>query len=67
MGGLKTEREVANIRVGAEVRLILLRQRGAAPIGGEARSIAGVGKWRIAELAADTSWHAVVRQASGVS
>ncbi len=37
MGGLMTEWEIGNIRVGTEARLILLRQRGAAPIGGEAR------------------------------
>jgi hypothetical protein len=70
-GGLKTEWEVGNIRVGTEVRMILLRQRGAAPIGGEARSVAGAalmpGKWRIAELVTDKSWHAVVRPASGAS
>jgi hypothetical protein len=68
-GGLKTEWEVGNIRV--EVRMILLRQRAAAPIGGEARSVAGAalmpGKWRIAELVTDKSWHAVVRQASAAS
>jgi hypothetical protein len=62
---------VIAIRVGAEVRMILLRQRGAASIGGEARSVAGAalmpGKWRIAESAADKHWHAVVRQASGAS
>jgi hypothetical protein len=62
---------VIAIRVGTEVRMILLRQRGAAPIGGEASSVAGAalmpGNWRIAELAADKNWHAVVRQASGAS
>jgi hypothetical protein len=70
-GGLRTEWEVGNIRVGTEVRLILLRQRGAAPIGGKARSVAGAalmpGKWRIAELVTDKSWHAVIKPASGAS
>jgi hypothetical protein len=71
MGGLKTEWEVGNIRVGAEVRMILPRQRGTAPIGGKARSVAGAalmpGKWRIAELVTDKSWHAVIKPASSAS
>jgi hypothetical protein len=49
MGGLKTEGEVGNMRVGTDVRMILLRQRGNAPIGGEARSVAG-------GLGAPTDW-----------
>jgi hypothetical protein len=63
MGGLKTEWEVGNIRVENEVRMILLRRRVAAPIGGEARSVAGAalmpGNWRVAELVTDKSWHAL--------
>ncbi len=63
-GGLKTEWEVGNIRVGVEVRLILLRQRGNVPIEGEARSVAGAalmpGKWRVVELVTDKSWRAVI-------
>jgi len=63
-GGLKTAWEVGNIRVGTEVRMILLRQRGNAPIGGAARSVAGAalmpGKWRVAELVTDKSWHAII-------
>jgi hypothetical protein len=35
MGGLRTEWEVGNLRVGTEVRMILLRQRRVAPIGAE--------------------------------
>ena len=67
-GGLKTQWEVGNMRVGTEVRMILLRQRGATPIGGEARSVAGAalmpGKWRVAELVTDKPWHAVIRPVS---
>ena len=62
-GGLKTAWEVGNIRAGTEVRMILLRQRGSAPIG-EARSVVGAalmpGKWRIAELVTDKDWDGVV-------
>jgi hypothetical protein len=48
--------------------MILLRQRGTAPIGGEARAVAGAalmpGKWRVAELVTDKNWHAVIRPVS---
>jgi hypothetical protein len=63
-GGLKTAWEVGNFRVGAEVRMILLRQRGNVPLGVEGRSVAGAalmpGKWRIAELVSDKDWHGVI-------
>ena len=56
------------MRVGTEVRMILLRQRGRAPIGDEQRTVAGAalmpGRWRIAELVSDKSWHAVIRRVS---
>lgn len=66
-GGLKTEWEVGNIRVGTEVRLILLCQRGNAPFGGEPRTVAGAalmpGKWRVTKLVNDKSWDAVIEPA----
>lgn len=76
-GGLKTEWEVGNIRAGTEVKMILLRQRGNAPIGGEARSVAGAvlmpGKWRVVKLVPDIeqvpgkNWHAVIEPAPAAS
>ena len=65
-GELKTAWEVGNIRVGTEVRMILLRQRGYAPIG-EPRSVMEAalmpGKWRVAKLVADKDWDGVIEPA----
>jgi len=53
-GGLRTAWEVGNIRPGAMVRLILLRQRGNVSYGQNKRSVAGAalmpGKWRVAKM-----------------
>jgi hypothetical protein len=38
-GGLKTAWDVGNIREGAEVRMILVRQRGSVPLGQGGRQI----------------------------
>jgi hypothetical protein len=63
-GGLKTQWEIGNIRVGTDVRMILLRQRGNLPIGQKGRAVAGAvlmpGKWRIVELVSDRDWQAVI-------
>lgn len=63
-GGLKAQWEVGNIRIGTEVRMILLRQRGAVPIGAGPRAIGGatlmLGKWRIVEMPQDKDWQAVI-------
>jgi hypothetical protein len=44
--------------------MILLRQRGNAPIGGEPRSVAEAalmpGNWRVAELVNDKDWQGVI-------
>jgi hypothetical protein len=70
-GGLKTQWEVGNIRVGTEVRTILLRQRGDVPITQPGRSVAGAvlmpGKWRVVELVDDKDWDAVIEPASATS
>src|SRR5271155_4514355 len=59
-GGLRNQWEVGNIRIGTEVRMILLRQRGNLPIGVPGRSVAGAalmpGKWRVAELVSGENW-----------
>ena len=69
-GGLKTQWEVGNIRVGIEVRLILLRQRGNLPIGEPGRVMAGAvlmpGKWKVTELVTGKDWAAIVEPAAGV-
>lgn len=66
-GGLKTAWEVGNIRVGTEVRMVLLRQRGNAVIG-EPRCVAGAalmpGLWRVVEMVANEDWQAVIEQVS---
>ena len=53
-GGLKTQWAVGNIRVGTEVKLILLRQRGKEVLGEGGRSVKDAslmpGKWRVAEI-----------------
>lgn len=52
-GGLKTAWEVGNIHVGAEVTVILVRQRGKAPPG-QPRTVAAAalmpGKWRVVKM-----------------
>jgi hypothetical protein len=67
-GGLRAEWEVGNIRVGTEVRMILLRQRGNLPIGEHGRSVGGAvlmpGKWRVAEMISDKDWQAIIEPAS---
>lgn len=64
-GGLRTQWEVGNIRVGTEVRMILLRQRGNVPIGEPGRTVASAalmpGKWRVVE--AGKNWDADVEPA----
>ena len=66
-GGLKAQWEVGNIRVGTEVRMILLRQRGNTPIGEPGRSVAGAvlmpGKWRVAEMVEGKKWDATIEPA----
>jgi hypothetical protein len=63
-GGLRTAWEVGNVRVGTEVRLILLRQRGNLEIGRPGRSVAEATllpeKWRVVEMISGESWDAVV-------
>ncbi len=63
-GGLKCQWEVGNIRLGTEVCLILLRQRGNLAIGKPGRSIADAvlmpSKWRVVELVSDKDWQAVI-------
>ncbi len=56
-GRLKEQWEVGNIRVGTEVRLILVRQRGNVSPGKPGRQVEAAallpGKWRVAEIARD--------------
>jgi hypothetical protein len=56
-GGLKDAWEMGNIRVGTEVRAILIRQRGNVPPGKPGRSVAAAalmpGKWRVVEISRD--------------
>ena len=63
-GGLKTAWEVGNIKEGAEVSLILLRQRGDLPIGEGGRLIAGAalmpGKWHVVKMVDGDHWRAVI-------
>ena len=53
-GGLKTAWEVGNIHVGAEVRMILVRQRGDIPAGQLGRTVKDAallaGKWRVVKM-----------------
>ncbi len=57
-GGLKTAWEVGNIRVGTEVRMILIKQRGNIPLGEPGRSVAEARlmprKWRVVEMVSST-------------
>jgi hypothetical protein len=56
-GRLKEQWEVGNIRVGTEVRVILIRQRGNVPSGKPGRQVGAAAlmpeKWRVAEIARD--------------
>jgi hypothetical protein len=67
-GGLKAQWEIGNIRVGTEVRLILLRQRGDVPLLAEGRSIGSAvllsGKWRVVEMPSNKPWQAVIEPSS---
>jgi hypothetical protein len=65
-GELKTAWEVGNIREGTEVRMILLRQRGNAPIGKRRVMEAALmpGKWRVAKLVSDKDWDGVIEPAA---
>ncbi len=58
-GRLRDQWDVGNIRVGTEVRVILLRQRGHLPIGEPGREIAGAallpGKWKVFEMPGERS------------
>lgn len=69
-GGLKAQWEIGNIRQGTEVRMILLRQRGSAPVG-ERRSVAGAvlmpGKWKVAQMVQGDDWQAVIEPAGSTS
>ena len=53
-GGLRTEWEVGNIRVGVDVKLILLRQRGNLALGVRGRSVAEAAlfprPWRVTRI-----------------
>jgi hypothetical protein len=53
-GGLRTMWEVGNMRVGTEVTLILVQQRGTVPHGKPGRSVAGAAlmptPWRIVDV-----------------
>jgi hypothetical protein len=53
-GNLKTAWEMGNIQVGAEVRLILIRQRGNVPSSKPGRQIGAAalmpGKWKVVEV-----------------
>jgi hypothetical protein len=66
-GGLKTAREVRNIRVGTEVTLILIRQRGNKQHGRTVDKAASMpGKWRVVKIANDSTisshGHAIIEQ-----
>lgn len=67
-GRLKEQWTDGNIRIGTEVRMILLRQRGNIRLGEPGRSVAGAalmpGKWRVAELVKDEKWDAVIEAIS---
>jgi hypothetical protein len=56
-GNLKTAWELGNIRVGAEVKLILIRQRGNVPPGKQGREIAAAAlmpeKWKVVKVSGD--------------
>ena len=56
-GGLKIAWEAGNVHPGAEVRVILLRQRGNVPSGEFGRSVAAAalmpGEWRVVKMKTD--------------
>jgi hypothetical protein len=56
-GGLKTAWEVGNIHVDAEVRMILVRQRGNIPKGQPGRTVKDAAltleNWRVVEMISD--------------
>jgi hypothetical protein len=56
-GGLKTAWEVGNIRLGTDVRMILVRQRGNIPSGTPGRTVKDAallpGKWRVVKMVRD--------------
>jgi hypothetical protein len=60
-GSLKTAWEIGNIHVGAEVRMILVRQRGNIPLGEDGRTVKDAallaGKWRVVKMVADREAH----------
>jgi hypothetical protein len=65
-GGLKDQWDVGNIRVGSEVRMILLRQRGRVPFCNTLRrrvsdAVLTLSKWRVVELVSNNPcWQAVI-------
>jgi hypothetical protein len=65
-GHLKTAWELGNIKAGALVRLILIRQRGNVPPGEEGREVAAAallpGKWRVVKVSGD-GMNALVEEA----
>jgi hypothetical protein len=67
-GGLKDQWEVGNIRIGTEVHLILLRQKGNVPVDKQGRIVAGAvlmpGKWRVVKLETDKQWQALIEPVS---
>ena len=58
-GRLRDQWDAGNIRVGTEVKVILLRQRGDLPINQPGREIAGAallpGKWRVLKMPTEQS------------
>ncbi|MBL8904836.1 MAG: hypothetical protein KBF54_13050 [Rhizobiales bacterium] len=66
-GGLKVAWELGNMRVGTEVSVILLRQRGNVPEGEGSRTVAGAAllpwKWKIVRLVSDKNWNALIAPA----
>lgn len=68
-GKLKTAWDVGNIRIGTEVRLILLRQRGNSLIGSP-RSVSEAvlmpDRWCVVEMVDNEDWHAVIRRKSRI-
>lgn len=56
-GGLKTAWEVGNIHIGAEIRLILVRQRGNLALGIPGRTVKDAAllpmKWHVVKMVGD--------------
>jgi hypothetical protein len=63
-GGLKDQWDARNMCQGAEVIVILLRQRGNVPIGKGNRSIKDAAlmpeKWRVKKIFDDQDWSAII-------